>query len=89
MLSPVWQPQLVHMASGWKTDLYSLTKQDLALLEVPGMANCIRPITDYISRAIRTLYGCRKVVVDRNQPHILKYSVESGHTGGEKTDVPC
>lgn len=45
----------------WHTNLYSLTKQDIALRDVPGMSQQVRPISDYISDAIRTLYGCRKV----------------------------
>jgi hypothetical protein len=72
---------------GWKTELYSLTKQDMALGEIPGMLQRIRPIHDYICHAIQVLYGCHKVVVDKNQPHILKYSVQSGHTGGKDTKV--
>ena len=71
------------LANGWHTDLYSLTKQDIALLDIPGMRHKIRPIFDFLCHAIRTLYGCPKVVVDKNQPHILKYSVDSGHTGGK------
>lgn len=70
------------LPTGWKTDLYSLTKQDLALQEIPGMIPRIKPIYDYIVHAIQVLYGCQRVVCDRNQPHILKYSVHSGHTGG-------
>jgi hypothetical protein len=75
---------VTRLPEGWKTDLYSLTKQDYALRDIPGMAQQIRPIHDYICKAIQILYGSRKVVVDKNQPHILKYSVESGHTGGKK-----
>lgn len=61
-----------NLPQGWATDLYSLTKQDLALRTIPGMSNRIRPIFEYVSDAIKALYGCRKVVVDKNQPHILK-----------------
>jgi hypothetical protein len=71
------------LAGGWKTELYSLTKQDLALRDIPGMAPLIRPIFEYIIRAIQVLYGCRRIIVDKNQPHILKYSLDSQHTGGE------
>lgn len=67
----------------WRTDLYSLTKQDLSLQDVPGSSKLTRPISNYLKRSIATLYGSRHVQVDRNQPHIVKYSVESGHTGGE------
>jgi len=74
---------------GWHTELYSLTKQDIALLEIPGMSHKIRPIFDHLCHAIRTLYGCQTVVVDKNQPHILKYSVDSGHTGVELHHDRC
>ena len=66
------------LPDGWKTELYSLTKQDYALRDIPGMAQRIRPIHDYICKTIQILFGCRKVVVDKNQPHILKYSMRSG-----------
>jgi hypothetical protein len=71
------------LPNGWKTALYSLTKQDVAMRDIPGMAVRMHPICEYISEAIRTLYGCARVAVDKNQPHILKYSVDSGHTGGK------
>ena len=71
------------LAGGWKTELYSLTKQDLPLRDIPGMALLICPIFDYIIQAIQVLYGCRRVIVDKNQPHILKYSLDTQHTGGE------
>jgi hypothetical protein len=69
---------------GWKTDLYSLTKQDLALLEIPGMRKKVQPIFSHLKKSILSLYGARAIQVDRNQPHILKYSFASGHTGGRK-----
>lgn len=69
------------LRSGWKTELYSLTKQDVALREIPGMGPRMRPIFDYITQAIQVLFG-GTVMVDKNQPHILKYSMDSGHTGG-------
>jgi hypothetical protein len=74
------------LPDGWRTDLYSLTKQDLALREIPGMHHRIQPIVDYMHYAIQRLYGCRKVICDKNQPHILKYSVQSGHTGGKNSN---
>jgi hypothetical protein len=77
------------LPGGWKTDLYSLTKQDMALRDIPGMTQRIHPVFDYISQAIQVLYGCRKVVVDKNQPHILKYSIQSGHTGGKSSQDFC
>ncbi|KAL3937927.1 MAG: hypothetical protein SGBAC_007063 [Bacillariaceae sp.] len=78
-----------HLVNGWHTDLYSLTKQDIALRDIPGMAQKIQPIFDFVTYAIRTLYGCQNVVVDKNQPHILKYSVDSGHTGVELHHDRC
>ena len=67
----------------WQTDLYSLTKCDLACREIPGMIQRIKPVYNYICQSIRELYGCSRVLVDKNQPHILKYSAKQGHTGGE------
>jgi hypothetical protein len=68
----------------WNTDLYSLTKCDLACREIPGMVEMVKPVYDYICHSMRVLYGCSRVLVDKNQPHILKYSAKHGHTGGEK-----
>ena len=70
------------LKGGWKTDLYSLTKCDMACKDIPGMSARIQPIFQYICHSIQILYGCRKVMVDKNQPHILKYSADTGHTGG-------
>lgn len=70
------------LPGGWQTELYSLTKQDYAMNDIPGMERRIRPIHKYICKAIEILYGCSKVEVDQNQPHILKY--DSDHTGGEQ-----
>jgi len=72
-----------YLPGGWSTYLFSLTKQDMALRAIPGMSIHILPIMEYILQSIRIVYGCRRVVIDKNQPHILKYSVQSGHTGGE------
>lgn len=69
----------------WHTDLYSLTKCDLACRDIPGVVEMIKPVYNYICHSIRVLYGCSRVFVDKNQPHILKYSAKQGHTGGEKT----
>ena len=71
------------LASGWKTELYSLTKCDIACKDIPGISEYVKPISKYISLAMQLLYGCRNVTVDKNQPHILKYSAEAGHTGGK------
>jgi hypothetical protein len=73
-----------YLPGGWRTDLYSLTKCDMACRDVPGMPAQVKPVFDYICYAMEVLYGCRKVVVDKNQPHILKYEAASGHTGGKR-----
>mmetsp|Transcript_23327 Transcript_23327/g.37970 ORF Transcript_23327/g.37970 Transcript_23327/m.37970 type:complete len:251 (-) Transcript_23327:1348-2100(-) len=72
-----------NLEDGWKTDLYSLTKCDMACRDIPGMKERTKPVFDYICHAIQVLYGCQKVIVDKNQPHILKYSADAGHTGGK------
>jgi hypothetical protein len=74
-----------YLPGGWRTDLYSLTKCDMACRDVPGMSKQVKPVFEYICHAIEALYGCRRVVVDKNQPHILKYSAASGHTGGKRS----
>jgi hypothetical protein len=66
--------------NGWQTNLYSLTKQDLALVDVgTKFMDLARPITQYMCKAICDLYHADQVQVDRNQPHVLKFS--EGHTG--------
>jgi hypothetical protein len=68
-----------------RTYLYSLTKQDVALIDVPGMYEASRPIMHYIKHTIE-MYAVKKTVrFDRNQPHVLKYSADdkSKHTGVE------
>ena len=66
----------------WNTELYSLTRQDMAMRQIPGMKALIDPVVDYLATTMQFMYGCRRVLLDPNQPHILKYSVNSGHTGG-------
>lgn len=78
---------MTHPNGSWKTELYSVTRQDVALRKIPGMSTRIEPIVDYITRAMQALYGCHRVHMDRNQPHILKYSVDTGHTGGRLPHV--
>lgn len=70
------------LSSGWNTDLYSLTKCDVACRDIPGMVERIKPVYDFVCHAMTVLYGCSRVLVDKNQPHILKYSAQDGHTGG-------
>ena len=74
--------------NGWFTNLYSLTKQDLALYEIPHLYNMVKPINAYIKRAVESLYlrdsgGSNTIRLDKNQPHVLKYCAidGSGHTG--------
>ncbi|KAL3808222.1 hypothetical protein ACHAXA_011290, partial [Cyclostephanos tholiformis] len=79
------------LPTGWMTHLYSLTKQDVALRDVPGMYEASRPIMHYIKRAIERMYEVETVRFDRNQPHVLKYSAEdkSKHTGVELHHDKC
>jgi len=60
--------------NGWCTDLYSLTRQDLALVDVPGMMEFAMPLLQYQSRCICELFHTSTVKVDRKQPHVLKYN---------------
>jgi hypothetical protein len=63
---------------GWKTELYSLTQQDIPLSEIPGAMSLVQPLTNVCVEAVRQLYG-DTVRMDLNQPHILKY--DSNHKG--------
>ncbi|KAL3935319.1 MAG: hypothetical protein SGARI_003026, partial [Bacillariaceae sp.] len=69
------------LSTGWKTELYSLTKCDMACRDIPGVKTYLRPIFQHICHAIQVLYGSQRLIVDKNQPHILKYSAAAGHTG--------
>jgi len=71
------------LPNGWKTDLYSLTKCDIACKDIPGISSHIEKITKFISQTMQILYQPRKLRLDHNQPHILKYSAEAGYTGVE------
>jgi hypothetical protein len=70
------------LRKGWKTKLYSLTKCDVACHDIPGIRKYARRILYFICQAIQALYGVPKLMVDQNQPHILKYSADMNHTGG-------
>jgi hypothetical protein len=72
------------LRKGWKTELYSLTKCDVACRDIPGIRKYVRPILDFTCHAIHALYGVPKLMVDKNQPHVLKYSAEMNHTGGRQ-----
>ena len=77
------------LSTGWKTELYSLTKCDMACRDIPGLKEYLRPVFEYVCQAIQILYGSQKLVIDKNQPHILKYSAAMGHTGGEQNVGWC
>lgn len=69
---------------GWQTNLYSLTKQDLPLAEIPGGMTLVQPLTDFVVWSLQQLYKSRSQVVpmirmDANQPHVLKY--DANHKG--------
>lgn len=66
---------------GWSTDLYSLTKQDIALTKIPRLYDIARPVMSYVKRVATQIYQMRALKVDRNQPHVLKYS--GNHKGVE------
>jgi hypothetical protein len=52
-----------------RTHLYSLTKQDVALRDVPGMYDASRPIMHYIKRAIE------RWVIDTLKHFAMKFFV--------------
>lgn len=56
---------------GWLTDLYSLTKQDIALREAPEVYNLARPIVSYVKSVASMIYSVKGFKCDRNQPHVL------------------
>lgn len=66
-----------------------MTKQDIALREIPNVYDIAKPVTSYIYRATALMYGIQTMKVDHNQPHVLKY--DSFHTGVElhhdKSDI--
>ena len=75
----------------FRTYLYSLTKQDIALRDIPGMYETSKPIIHYIKKFMERVYEVSTVRIDRNQPHVLKYSAEDGskHTGVELHHDKC
>jgi hypothetical protein len=76
-----------NLASGWNTDLYSLTKQDIPLREAPKVYDFARPIMCYVKKVASILYSVRGLKCDRNQPHVLKY--EGNHQGVELHHDKC
>ena len=77
------------LPKGWYTDLYSLTKQDIALRDIPSQFHACKPIMNYIRNCMLALWGVQAIKMDRNQPHVLKYSAEEGHTGVELHHDKC
>ena len=81
------------LPGGWMTYLYSLTKQDIALRDVPEMYKAASPIISYVKSTIKRMYNFEQVKIDRNQPHVLRYSAsaEGGckHTGVELHHDKC
>lgn len=77
------------LPKGWLTELYSLTKQDIALHNIPHLADAAKPLAAYIKRSIMALMRVQSIKMDRNQPHILKYSTDDGHTGVELHHDKC
>ena len=80
------------LPTGWQTDLYSLTKQDIALREIPYIYNAAKPVISYIQKAACLVYGITGIKMDRNQPHVLKYNhcrKGRGHTGVELHHDKC
>ena len=68
---------------GWQTYLYSLTKQDLPLAEIPGGMTLVQPLTDFVVWSLQQLYTSRSlsgavpmIRMDANQPHVLKYDAQ-------------
>jgi hypothetical protein len=69
--------------NGWETNLYSLTKQDMAVADVPGGLELVAGIQDYVKATIRHVYRHHgPLYLDRNQPHVLKYDLAAGGGGG-------
>lgn len=77
------------LPNGWLTDLYSLTKQDIALRKIPHLYEAAKPIISFMKRSILALFGVHSLRMDKNQPHVLKYSKEDGHTGVELHHDKC
>jgi hypothetical protein len=68
-----------HRLDQWETNLYSLTKQDIAVADLPGGRELVQGVQDYVVGTIRRLYRQPTVHMDRNQPHVLKYDGDTSH----------
>jgi hypothetical protein len=73
--------------SGWLTELYSLTKQDVALKDIPHAYEASKPIVTFIINCMRHLWGIGRISLDKNQPHVLKY--DDNHKGVELHHDKC
>jgi hypothetical protein len=74
---------VTQQANSWLTNLYSLTnEQDVAppLREIPHAFDIAKPLLHTLPGIcmMRELWGVERVLMDMNQPHILKYD---GHMG--------
>lgn len=70
------------LPNGWKTNIFTLTKCDIACQDIPGIPEFLGPIMTYITLAMKFLYCCPVLTMGVNQPHIVKYAPDIGHTGG-------
>ncbi len=70
------------LPSGWKTNLFSLTKCDIACQDIPGISKLLDPVMTFITLTMKFLYACPVLTMGMNQPHIVKYAADIGHTGG-------
>lgn len=61
------------LPDGWQTGLYSLTRQDLPVKDIPGGLGLVEALTANVVETLHTLYSNKAVRMDGNQPHILKY----------------
>jgi len=64
--------------NGWETNLYSLTKQDIPLSDVPNGMRLVAEVQECILSTVQRLYHpAGGLHMDRNQPHVLKYNCNS------------
>ena len=78
------------LACGWKTGLYSLTKQDVSCRQA-GILNTpmVKDVYSYLLHIIRQVTAScgnsksssAPITLDKNQPHVVKYNHESRGVG--------
>jgi hypothetical protein len=66
----------------WKTQLYSLTKQDVPVAEIPGGTGLTQALTDFIVRTIQDLYR------PRTATRVGGVSVGTPEAGAPRTPSP-